>query len=69
MVRDGLQGDNTKMPVHVEKRPVKGGKDYAIVETATGKIKGRSETKGKAESSARARNAGMHGWKGTYPRR
>jgi hypothetical protein len=44
------------MPTHVEKRPVKSGKDWAIVENSTGRIKGRSETKAKAEGSMRARN-------------
>ena len=50
------------MPRHVEKRPVKSGKDYAIVEPS-GKVVGRSETKTAAEASARAANAAKHGWK------
>lgn len=45
------------MPTHVEKRPVKSGKDFAIVENATGKIKGRSYTRAKAEASSRARKS------------
>jgi len=53
------------MPVHVEHRPIKGGKDWAIVETATGKIKGRSSSKTMAQRSANARNAAKHGWKPT----
>jgi hypothetical protein len=47
------------VPVHVEKR----GSKYVIVEDATGRVKGTSDTKAKAEASARARNAAMHGWK------
>lgn len=45
------------MPVKVIKRPVKSGKNFAIVEISTGKVKGRSTSKAKAEASARARNA------------
>ena len=45
------------MPVRVVRRPVKSGKDFAIVEVSTGKVKGRSTTRAKAEASARARNA------------
>lgn len=56
------------MPTHVEHRPVKSGKDWAIIEDSTGRIKGRSETKTKAESSSRAREAGRHGWKSTKKR-
>lgn len=48
------------MPVHVEKRS--GAKPYKIVETATGKVVGSSETKAKAQGSANARNAAKHGW-------
>ena len=44
------------MPVTVRHIPVKGNKDWAIVEVSTGVIKGRSTTKSKAEASARARN-------------
>ncbi len=50
------------MPVHVEKRS--GEKPYKIVEPS-GKVVGSSKTKADAESSARARNAGSHGWKPT----
>jgi len=56
------------MPVHVEKRPVKSGKDWAIVENSTGRINGRSTSKAKAQRSANARNASLHGWKGTKKR-
>ncbi len=52
------------MPVHVEKKPIKGDKDWAIVEKSS-KVVGRSTSKAKAESSARARNASSHGWKPT----
>jgi len=53
-------------PVHVEKRPIKSGKDFAIVETSTGRIKGRSKTKSDAQKSANARNAAhSSGWKPT----
>ncbi len=45
------------MPVVVRFKPVKGGKDFAIVEKATGVIKGRSTTMAKAKASARVRNA------------
>ena len=48
------------MPVTVQKRG--GKKPYKIVEKATGKVVGSSETKHKAEASARARNAALHGW-------
>jgi hypothetical protein len=52
------------MPVVVRYKPVKGDKDYAIVEKATGRIKGRSSSKEKAQSSANARNAVKYGdWK------
>ena len=50
------------MPVVVRKDP-KGGWD--IVEKASGKVKGHSDTKTKAQSSANARNAVKHGWKPT----
>lgn len=40
------------MPVHVEKR----GKKYAIIETATGTVKGYSTTRKKAQISASYRN-------------
>ncbi len=47
------------MPVTVRKS----GTKWAIVEKATGKVKGYSTSKAKAQSSARARNAALHGWK------
>jgi hypothetical protein len=50
------------MPVVVRK--ARGG-GFNIVEKATGKVKGHSDTKGKAQSSANARNAALHGWKPT----
>jgi len=55
------------MPVVVRYKPTKGNKDWAIVEKATGKIKGRSTSKVKAQSSANARNATTEGggWKPT----
>jgi len=49
------------MPVKV----VKAGSKWNIVEKATGKVVGTSDTKAKADSSARARNASIHGWKPT----
>ena len=48
------------MPVTVRKR----GSRYAIVEKS-GKVKGYSDTKAKAQRSANARNAAKHGWKPT----
>lgn len=45
------------MPVHVRKDSHNAAKPWAIVENATGRIVARSETKAKAEASARARNA------------
>ncbi len=53
------------MPVVVRHKPIKGGKDWAIVEKATGAVKGRSSSKAQAQSSANARNASKHGWKPT----
>ena len=50
------------MPV-VVRRSSRGGWD--IVEKATGRVKGHSGTKAKAQASANARNASMHGWKPT----
>lgn len=44
------------MPVHVERRPRKDGKNWAIVEPS-GHIAGRSTSKAKASASARKRNA------------
>ena len=54
------------MPVKVVHKPIKGDKDWAIVEKSTGKVKGRSTTKAEAESSARTRNAAhFTNWKPT----
>lgn len=53
------------MPVHVEKRG-DGAKPFKIVESATGKVKGSSETREKAQASANARNASKHGWHPTH---
>jgi hypothetical protein len=50
------------MPVHVEKRT--GAKPYKVVEPS-GKVVGSSETREKAQASARARNAALHGGKST----
>ena len=52
------------MPVTVKKQ----GSKYAIVEKATGKVVGHSDTHAKAQSSANARNAAKHGWKHTHQR-
>ncbi len=49
------------MPYDIVKR----GARYAIVEKATGKTVGTSDTLEKAEASVRARLAGAHGWKAT----
>ena len=50
------------MPHTVRKsRMRKGG--YDIVDKSTGRKKGHSATKAKAQASARARDAGAHGWK------
>ena len=44
----------------------KGGKrPYKIVEKSTGKVKGSSTTRAKAQASVNARNAARHGWKPT----
>ena len=43
------------MPVKVEKRS--GARPFKIVEKATGKVVGSSETRAKAQASANARNA------------
>ena len=43
----------------------KSGKGYSIVNKNTGKVVGHSKTKSNAEKSARARDAGAHGWKPT----
>lgn len=53
------------MPVTTKKAK---GSGFDIVEKATGKKVGHSDTKAKAESSARARNAARHGWKPTKKR-
>lgn len=47
------------MPYKVEKRPVKSGKDWAILEKSGGSwhVVGRSTSKKKAEASVRARYA------------
>lgn len=45
------------MPVHAE------GKK--IIETATGRIKGRSRSPELAKKAARVRNAVLHGWQPT----
>jgi len=52
------------MPVVVRKA----GNKFNIVEKASGKVVGTSDTKEKAESSARARNASRAGWKPTKGR-
>jgi len=49
------------MPVKVVKRDSGAKKPYKIVEEATGKVVGSSETKAKAQASANARNAAHHG--------
>ena len=50
------------MPVKIRKASNSG---YDIVEVATGKVKGHSGTKAKAQASANARNASAHDWKPT----
>jgi hypothetical protein len=50
------------MPVHVIKGS--GSKPWKIVER-DGTVVGSSTSKAKAESSARVRNASLHGWKPT----
>ena len=47
------------MPYKIEKRKNK----WVIIDETTGKPVGESDTKADAESSARARLAGEHGWK------
>ena len=62
------------MPVKVRKSAgdskIK-GPHFDIIEVKTGKVKGHSTTREKAQSSANARNAALHGnWKPTgKPRR
>lgn len=54
------------MPVVVRKE----GSKWVIVEKDTGKVVGHSDTKAKADSSARARNAAhFSGWKPTGKKR
>lgn len=53
------------MPVTIRRIPVRGNKDWAIVEVATGKIKGRSTSRAQAQRSANVRNAVKHGFKPT----
>lgn len=43
----------------------KGKRPWKIVEKATGKVKGSSTSKRKAQASANARNAARKGWKPT----
>lgn len=43
----------------------KGKRPWKIVEKATGKVKGSSTSKRKAQASANARNASRHDWKPT----
>ena len=50
------------MPHGVRKSRVKQG-GYDIVNKATRRKVGHSNTKAKAQASARARDAGAHGWK------
>lgn len=45
------------------------GKGYDIVRKDTGKVVGHSSSKGKAEASARARDAAAHGWKPNQPKK
>jgi len=51
------------MPVKVRRGT--GSRPYKIVEKTTGKVRGSSTTKAKAQASANARNAAKHGWKPT----
>jgi hypothetical protein len=50
------------MPWKVEKRPIDGKKDWAILKKKDGEwvIVGRSESKKEAEASVRARAIGAH---------
>lgn len=50
---------------HVARKSKAKGTGWAVVNKATGKTVGRSKTKAKAQSSARARDAAAHGWKPT----
>ena len=56
------------MPVTVRYKPIKGPKDWAIVEKSTGRVEGRSATRSAAQRSANAINASAHGWKPTRRR-
>lgn len=47
------------MPYIIRKQ----GNKWAIIEKNTGKVVGTADTKEDAQSSARARLAGEHGWK------
>lgn len=44
---------------------VKSHNEWLIVEKATGKVVGHSDTEERAQASANARNAARHGWKPT----
>jgi len=58
------------MPHGVKKvKPDKEGKSWVIYNKDTGKIKGRSSSKSAAQKSARARDAGAHGWKPSKSRK
>ena len=48
------------MPDVVQKR--KGKRPWKVVEKATGKVKGSSTSKAKAQRSANARAGARHGW-------
>ncbi len=52
------------MPCHVEKR----GSRWVIIDNESGEVRGRSDTKTKAQASCNARNAAAHGWKPTRRR-
>lgn len=45
----------SRMPYKVTKKPIKGRKDWAIINKNTGRIVGRSTSKRKAQASVRAR--------------
>lgn len=52
------------MPYRAEYRPLKRSrKNWAIINTDTGRIVGRSTSEKKAGASIRARLAGAHGWR------
>lgn len=52
------------MPCDVEKQ----GSKWPIVDNESGEVKGKSDTKTKAQASCNARNAAAHGWKPTRRR-